>query len=83
VVEGRLIPDLVHLLIAISLKTLVSQVGGFIKGKIAIQIDWNCQGQQKNCVFLHFGQGLLCVEARFAWGQFETIFKNRERKQRD
>ena len=47
-------PDHVHILISIPLKYQVSQVVGFIKGKIAIQIDRNFQGRKKNFVGQHF-----------------------------
>ncbi len=53
-VEGRLMPDHVHILISIPPKHSMSQVIGFIKGKSAIQIARNFQGRKKNFVGQHF-----------------------------
>jgi putative transposase len=41
ILEGRLRPDHVHILISIPPKYAVSQVVGYIKGKSAIHIAWN------------------------------------------
>ena len=48
IVEGHLVLDHVHILIAIPPKYSVSQVVGFIKGKSAIAIARNYMGRRKN-----------------------------------
>jgi putative transposase len=48
IVEGHLMPDHVHMLIAIPPKYSVSEVVGFMKGKSAIAIARNFTGRKKN-----------------------------------
>jgi putative transposase len=48
ILEGHLMSDHVHILIAIPPKYSVSQVVGFIKGKSAIAIARNYMGRRKN-----------------------------------
>ena len=50
VIEGHLMPDHVHIMLAIPPKYSVAQVVGFMKGKSAIQIARNFQGRKKNFV---------------------------------
>ena len=52
--EGHLMPDHVHLLIAIPPKYAVAQVIGFIKGKSAIHIARSYLGVRRNYVGQHF-----------------------------
>ncbi len=54
VIEGHLMPDHVHIMLAIPPKYSVAQVVGFIKGKNAIQIARNFQGRKKNFVDQNF-----------------------------
>lgn len=54
VIEGHLMPDHVHIMLAIPPKYSVAQVVGFIKGKSAIQIARNFQGRKKNFVGQNF-----------------------------
>ena len=54
VIEGHLMPDHVHIMLAIPPKYSVAQVVGFIKGKSAIQIARNFQGRKKNFVDQNF-----------------------------
>ncbi|WP_306549558.1 IS200/IS605 family transposase [Desulfobulbus sp.] len=54
VLEGRLQPDHVHMLISIPPKYAVSQVVGNMKGKSAIHIAWTCLGQRKNYSGMNF-----------------------------
>lgn len=54
IVEGHLVSDHVHILIAITPKYSVSQVVGFIKGKSAIAIARNYMGRRKNFVGQNF-----------------------------
>ena len=48
VVEGHLMPDHVHMVVAIPPKYAVSQVVGFVKGKSAIHIARTFSGHKKN-----------------------------------
>lgn len=58
VIEGHLMPDHVHIMLAIPPKYSVAQVVGFMKGKSAIQIARNFQGRKKNFVGQNFwGRG--------------------------
>ena len=54
ILEGHLMPDHVHMLIAIPPKFAVSQVIGFIKGKSAIHIARSYLGRRKNFTGQHF-----------------------------
>jgi putative transposase len=54
ILEGMLMVDHVHMLIAIPPKYAVSQVIGFLKGKSAIQIARTYGGRQKNFTGEHF-----------------------------
>ncbi|MGE4559239.1 MAG: IS200/IS605 family transposase [Desulfobulbus sp.] len=54
VIEGHLMPDHVHILLAIPPKYSVAQIADFIKGKSAIQIARNFQGRKKNFVGQNF-----------------------------
>ena len=52
--EGHLMPDHVHMLIAIPPKYAVAQVVGFIKGKSAIHIARSYLGRRRNYRGQHF-----------------------------
>ena len=54
VLKGHLLPDHVHMLVAIPPKYAVSQVIGYIKGKSAIYIARNFSGRRQNFVGQHF-----------------------------
>jgi putative transposase len=54
ILEGHLLPDHVHILIAIPPKYAVAQVVGYIKGKSAIHIARAYLGRKKNFVGEHF-----------------------------
>jgi putative transposase len=54
IIEGKLLIDHVHILIAIPPKYAVSQVIGYIKGKSAIYIARNYVGRRKNFTGEHF-----------------------------
>ena len=54
IVEGHLMPDHVHMMIAIPPKYAVSQVVGFIKGKSAIHIARVYGERKRNFVGQHF-----------------------------
>jgi putative transposase len=52
--EGHLMPDHVHMMIAIPPKYAVSQVVGYIKGKSAIHMAWVYAERRRNFVGQHF-----------------------------
>jgi putative transposase len=52
--EGHLLPDHVHMLLSIPPKYAVAQVGGYIKGKSAIQIARRFMEVRRNFVGQHF-----------------------------
>jgi len=54
ILEGTLMSDHVHMLIAIPPKYAVSQVIGYVKGKSAIHIARTFGGRQKNFTGEHF-----------------------------
>ena len=54
VIEGHLMPDHVHIMLAIPPKYSVAQVVGFMKGKSAIQIARNFQSRKRNFVGQNF-----------------------------
>mgnify|MGYP003417581437 CR=1 FL=1 len=54
ILEGSMMPDHLHMLIAIPPKHAVSQVIGYLKGKSAIHIARTFGGRQKNCTGEHF-----------------------------
>jgi putative transposase len=53
--EGHLMPDHVHMMIAIPPKYAVSQVVGYIKGKSAIHLARTYGERKRNFVGQHFG----------------------------
>jgi len=52
--EGHIMPDHVHMMIAIPPKYAVAQVVGYIKGKSAIHIARTYVGRDRNFVGQHF-----------------------------
>jgi putative transposase len=54
IVEGHLMPDHIHMLVAIPPKYSVAQALGFIKGKSAIQIARTFGGRKRNFTGQHF-----------------------------
>ena len=54
VIEGHLMPDHVHMLLAVPPKYAVAQVVGYIKGKSAIHIARVYAGRRRNFVGQHF-----------------------------
>lgn len=53
--EGHVMPDHVHMMIAVTPKYTVSQVIGCMKGKSAIHVARTCGERKKNFVGQHFG----------------------------
>jgi putative transposase len=54
ILEGHMLIDHVHILIAIPPKYAVSQVVGYMKGKSAIHVARNFMGRQRNFTGEHF-----------------------------
>jgi REP element-mobilizing transposase RayT len=54
IVEGYVLPDHIHMCIAIPPKHAVAHVIGFLKGKSAIAIARQCGGKERNFTGEHF-----------------------------
>ena len=76
--EGHLMPDHVHMMIAIPPKYSVSQVIGYIKGKSAIHIAREYAGRKRNFVGQHFWARGYYVSTV---GRDETIVREYIRQQ--
>ncbi len=61
IIEGHLLPDHVHMCMAIPPKPAVASVVGFLKGKSAIAIARQFSGRQRNYTGEHFGARGDCV----------------------
>ena len=61
IIEGHLMPDHVHMCIAIPPKYAVASVIGFIKGKSAIAIARQFRGRERNFTGEHFWARGYCV----------------------
>ena len=61
IIEGHLMPDHVHMCIAIPPKYAVASIIGFIKGKSAIAIGRQFQGRERNFTGEHFRARGYCV----------------------
>ncbi len=61
ILEGHLMPDHVHMMIAIPPKYSVSNVIGFIKGKSAIHLARVYGERKRNFVGQHFWEGVFCI----------------------
>ncbi|MGB4498463.1 MAG: IS200/IS605 family transposase [Methylococcaceae bacterium] len=80
IIEGHLLSDYVHILIAIPPKYAISQVVGFIKGKSAIWIARTYAGRRKNFTGQHFWARGYYVSTV---GKDETTVRNYIRHQED
>jgi putative transposase len=78
ILEGQMLPDHVHILIAIPPKHAVSQVVGYIKGKSAIHIARTWMGRKRNFVGQHFWARGYYVSTV---GIDETVIRQYIRKQ--
>ena len=61
IIEGHLMPDHVHMCIAIPPKYAVASIIGFIKGRSAIAIARQFQGRERNFTGEHFWGRGYCV----------------------
>jgi len=80
VVEGHLMPDHLHVLMAIPPKYSVSQVVGFIKGKSAIHIARSFVGRKKNFIGQNFWARGYYVSTT---GRAEKVIREYIRKQEE
>ena len=81
IVEGHLMADHVHMLIAIPPKFAVSQVVGYIKGKSAIHIARTYAGRKQNFTAQHFWARGYYVST--AGRDEETVREYIRRQERD
>jgi len=78
ILEGHLLADHVHMLIAIPPKHAVAQVVGFIKGKSAIHIARTFGGRTRNFTGEHFWARGYFVSTV---GRDETVIREYIRRQ--
>jgi REP-associated tyrosine transposase len=78
--EGHLMPDHVHMMIAIPPKYAVSQVIGYIKGKSAIHLARTYGERKRNFVGQHFGARGFFVSTV---GRDEEVVREYIRKQEE
>lgn len=78
--EGHLMPDHVHMMIAVPTKYAVSQVIGFIKGKSAIHVARVYGEKRRNFVGQHFWARGYFVSTV---GRDETVIREYIRKQEE
>ena len=77
--EGHIMPDHVHMLIAIPPKYAVASVIGFLKGKSAITIARKFSGKQRNFAGEHFwARGYAVSTVGFDVEQIRQYIKNQE-----
>ena len=79
--EGHLLPDHVHVLIAIPPKYAVAQVVGFIKGKSAIHLARVYGERKRNFVGQHFwARGYFVSTVGRDEGEIREYIKNQEKQ---
>ena len=81
ILQGALMPDHVHMLIAIPPKYAVSSVIGSIKGKSAIYIARNFRGKKRNFVGESFwARGYFVSTIGLDEGMIRNYIKNQEKE---
>ena len=81
IIQGALMPDHVHMLIAITPKYAVSSVIGYIKGKSAIYIARNFRGKKRNFVGESFwARGYFVSTIGLDEGMIRNYIKNQEKE---
>ena len=81
ILEVALMPDHVHMLIAIPPKYAVSSVIGYIKGKSAIYIARNFRGKKRNFVGESFwARGYFVSTIGLDEGMIRNYIKNQEKE---
>lgn len=79
IIEGHIMPDHVHMCIAIPPKYAVASVIGFIKGKSALAIARQFQGRERNVTGEHFwARGYAVSTVGFELGQIKTYIREQD-----
>jgi putative transposase len=79
IIEGQVMPDHVHMGIAIPPKVAVAQVIGFLKGKSAIAIARQFGGKERNCTGEHFwARGYAVSTVGFELEQIRAYIRKQE-----
>ncbi len=82
ILEGHVMPDHVHMLIAIPPKYAVASIIGFLKGKSAIAIARRFSGKEKNFTGEHFwARGYAVSTVGFETEQIRSYIKNQEEQE--
>ena len=84
IVEGHVLPDHVHMCIAIPPKYAVAQVVGFLKGKSAIAIARQFGGKERNFTGEHFwARGYAVSTVGFELEQVRAYIREQEEAETD
>ena len=79
IIEGHILPDHVHMCIAIPPKVAVAQVIGFLKGKSAIAIARQFGGRERNFTGEHFwARGYAVSTVGFELEQVRAYIRDQE-----
>ena len=79
IIEGHVLPDHVHMCIAIPPKVAVAQVIGFLKGKSAIAIARQFGGKERNFTGEHFwARGYAVSTVGFELEQIRAYIRKQE-----
>ena len=82
ILEGHVMPDHIHMLIAIPPKHAVASVIGFLKGKSAIAIARKFSGKERNFTGEHFwARGYAVSTVGFETDQIRKYIKNQEEEE--
>jgi putative transposase len=82
ILEGHVMPDHIHMLIAIPPKHAVASIIGFLKGKSAIAIARRFSGKEKNFTGEHFwARGYAVSTVGFETDQIRNYIKNQEEEE--
>jgi putative transposase len=84
IIEGHVMPDHVHMCIAIPPKVAVAQVIGFLKGKSAIAIARQFGGKERNFTGEHFwARGYAVSTVGFELEQIRAYIRKQEDEDSD
>jgi putative transposase len=84
IIEGHVMPDHVHMCIAIPPKVAVAQVIGFLKGKSAIAIARQFGGKERNFTGEHFwARGYAVSTVGFELEQVRAYIRKQEDEDSD
>ncbi len=84
IVEGHILPDHIHMCIAIPPKPAVAQVKGFLQGKSAIAIARQFAGKERNFTGEHFwARGYAVSTVGFELEQVRAYLRAQEEAETD